>query len=175
MNIKEKQASELLPVINESGEVVRLERRDTIHAQGLPHMAVHALLFNERGEALLQKRSEHKDTFAGYWDLSVGGHVGPDENFEVALQREMLEELGIATACEFLRDVGPAEWTGWELVREYIGRCDQPVNPDPLEISSVEFIDPKKLIQEIESARRQVTPVLRSCLEFYLQQEEPAE
>ena len=90
---------ELLDVVNEKGEVIRTLPRSHIHGDpSLMHRVVHVLVFNGKGELLLQKRSMQKDVAAGKWDTSVGGHVNAGETLEKALSRETEEELGI-TAC----------------------------------------------------------------------------
>ncbi len=95
---------ELLEVVNENGEIIRTLPRSEIHGNpSLIHRVVHVLVFNKKGEILLQKRSMHKDVAPGKWDTSVGGHVHYGETLDVAVKREMEEELGI-TICkpEFL-------------------------------------------------------------------------
>ncbi len=90
---------ELLEVVNEKGETVRTLPRSQIHGDpSLIHRVVHVLVFNGKGELLLQKRSMNKDVAAGKWDTSVGGHVNSGETLEEAVRRETEEELGI-TAC----------------------------------------------------------------------------
>jgi isopentenyl-diphosphate delta-isomerase type 1 len=88
---------ELLEIVNEKGEVIRTAKRSEIHGNNqLLHRVVHLLVFNSKGEILLQKRSMTKDVAPGKWDTSVGGHVGVGETLEEALRREMEEELGIS-------------------------------------------------------------------------------
>ena len=43
----------------------------------------------------LQKRPEWKDIQPGKWDTAVGGHVDLGESVDIALKREVREELGI--------------------------------------------------------------------------------
>ncbi|GBE04178.1 isopentenyl-diphosphate Delta-isomerase [bacterium BMS3Abin09] len=95
---------ERLDVINESGEIIDILPRSQIHGNpALLHMVVHVLIFNTKGELLLQKRSMDKDVAPGKWDTSVGGHVNSGEAVEDAVMREMEEELGITTCGpEFL-------------------------------------------------------------------------
>ena len=56
---------------------------------------VHLHVFNPQGELYLQKRPEWKDIQPGKWDTAVGGHVDLGESVEMALRREVREELGI--------------------------------------------------------------------------------
>ncbi len=89
---------ETLEVVNESGEIIKPLPRSEIHGNpSLIHRVVHVLVFNKKGELLLQKRSMHKDVAPGKWDTSVGGHVNYGETLDEAVKREMEEELGITT------------------------------------------------------------------------------
>lgn len=87
---------ELLDIVTEEGEIIKTLSRSEVHGNpSLIHRVVHVLVFNSRGELLLQKRSANKDVAPGKWDTSVGGHVNSGESLETALKREMQEELGI--------------------------------------------------------------------------------
>ncbi len=88
---------EYLEVVNEKGEVLQSLPRSEVHGNpSLMHKVVHVLVFNSTGELLLQKRSMDKSVAPGKWDTSVGGHVSAGESLELAVQREMEEELGIS-------------------------------------------------------------------------------
>ena len=95
---------ERLDVVNESGETINTLPRSEIHGNPeLLHIVVHILVFNAKGELLLQKRSMDKDVAPGRWDTSVGGHVNSGETVADAVMRETEEELGITTCSpEFL-------------------------------------------------------------------------
>lgn len=90
-------SDEYLEVVDLSGRPLRLARRSELHRDpSLIHRVVHVLIFNLKGELLLQKRSALKDVAPGKWDTSVGGHVNPSEESAAAARREMKEELGIS-------------------------------------------------------------------------------
>ncbi|KJU85989.1 NUDIX hydrolase [Candidatus Magnetobacterium bavaricum] len=90
------QETELLDIVNEAGETIGVASRGEVHGNNsLLHRVVHALVFDATGNLILQKRSTTKDVAPGKWDTSVGGHVDHGETIEVALSREMREELGI--------------------------------------------------------------------------------
>ncbi len=113
---------EILEVVNEKGSVLRLAPRSEIHGDpSLIHRVVHVLVFNEKGELLLQKRSMNKDVAPGRWDTSVGGHVEPGEEPAGAAKREMQEELGISEEPEYLYSYTHSNPYETELV--YTFRC----------------------------------------------------
>lgn len=87
---------EFLEVVNDKGEVINILPRIVIHGNpSLIHRVVHVLIFNLKGELLLQKRSMNKDVAPGKWDTSVGGHLNPGEDPLSGALRETKEELGI--------------------------------------------------------------------------------
>jgi isopentenyldiphosphate isomerase len=93
-------ADELLPVVDDNDVVQGVRRRGDIHALGLPHRAVHVLVFDAQGRLFLQLRSNNKDTHPGKWTTSACGHVDPDEDYAEAASRELQEELGLELALD---------------------------------------------------------------------------
>ena len=51
---------------------------------------------------LLQKRSDNKDCYPGYYDISSAGHVLAGESFMDCALRELGEELGVKAAADEL-------------------------------------------------------------------------
>jgi isopentenyldiphosphate isomerase len=88
---------EIFPLVDECGKTVGHAPRSLCHnGSMLLHPVVHLYIFDRRGNLYLQKRAANKDLQPGLWDISVGGHIGPDESPEEALHREAREELGIS-------------------------------------------------------------------------------
>lgn len=87
---------EMFPVIDEEGNIIGAATRGECHnGSRLLHPVVHLHVFNNKGELYLQKRPLWKEIQPGKWDTAVGGHVDLGESIEMALQREVREELGI--------------------------------------------------------------------------------
>ena len=87
---------ELFPIVDENGNILSSASRGECHnGSKLLHPVVHLHVFNSQGELYLQRRPEWKDIQPGKWDTSVGGHVDLGESVEMALRREVSEELGI--------------------------------------------------------------------------------
>jgi len=136
----------------------------------LIHKVVHVLVFNERGELLLQKRSANKDVAPGKWDTSVGGHVAPAESLLVAARREMQEEIGIITdKISPLYSYVLSNSYETELVYSYVCIHNGPFSFDREEIDEIRFWDIpkiKKVIgQKILSDNFEFE--INRCLSFY--------
>ncbi len=84
----------MLDIVDERDQVMGRESRREIHRLALRHRAVHVLVFNQRGELFLQKRSLLVATFPGAWDSSASGHVSCGEDYDLCAVRELHEELG---------------------------------------------------------------------------------
>lgn len=87
---------EILQLVDLEGNPTGSAPRSVCHSdKSLIQLVVNIEIFNDKGEIYLQKRSDTKDLYPGFWDTAVGGHVGAGENPYDAAMREAEEELGI--------------------------------------------------------------------------------
>lgn len=87
---------ELLPLVDEQGQVLGSVSREECHCGAKPlHPVVHLHLFNSAGELYLQRRPAWKKIQPSKWDTAMGGHVDFGEDVQDALLREAMEELGV--------------------------------------------------------------------------------
>jgi len=133
--------SEVLPIVDENGNVIGSATRDECHAcPNIIHPVVHLHVFNSNGLLYLQKRSMTKDLFPGYWDTSVGGHVGFGESIEIALGREAAEELRIdASGAQYISRYLWKNVHETELAYTYYIVYDGKIAPDKSEIDEGRF------------------------------------
>ena len=80
-------SEEIFDVVNERDEVIDRQPRGEVHRLGLKHRATHVLVFSERGEVFLQKRSMQKDRQPGLWDSSASGHLNSGEDYDACAAR----------------------------------------------------------------------------------------
>jgi isopentenyldiphosphate isomerase len=134
-------SDEYLEIVNENGEILGCAPRSEIHGDpSLIHRVVHVLVFNSRGDILLQKRSNNKDVAPGKWDTSVGGHVGKGEDLYNSCKREMQEELGITGHDpEYIYTYIHRNNYETELVTTYRCICDGEIFFNKSEIDEVRF------------------------------------
>ena len=93
--MKQDRQDELLPLVDENGNITGAATRGECHnGSMMMHPVVHLHVFNSKGELYLQKRPEWKDIQPGKWDTAVGGHVSYGESLIEAVYREASEELG---------------------------------------------------------------------------------
>lgn len=113
-----------------------------VHREGQLHRAFSILIFNARGDLLLQRRAEGKYHFAGRWSNSCCGHPRPGESTYRAALRRLGEELGFqAPLTEDARLVYRAVDPDSGLIEhEYLhvfrGRFVGEPRPDPDEVGA---------------------------------------
>lgn len=165
MNVQQNDPGELLEVFDAAGRPTgRAKSRAAIHLDGDWHVAFHCWILREGGrEVVLQRRSWHKDTFAGLWDAAAAGHWRYGESPAEA-SREIAEELGLAVQFENLSYRGrekiqrrfPNGLIDREFHEVYVVDDDRPLTayrPDPSEVMSVAAFPLAELI-EVASGKR---------------------
>ena len=70
--------------------------KDEAHQKGLFHPTVHIWMYTNKSEVLFQQRGSQKETFPGFWDVSVAGHIMTGETIKSAAIREVKEEIGLS-------------------------------------------------------------------------------
>jgi isopentenyldiphosphate isomerase len=86
----------------------RVKRRADVHRDGDWHRSFHCWVVSPDPDGpriVLQRRSPEKETWAGLWDVSVGGHYSAGEGLDGGI-REMHEELGLTVSPLDLVHVG---------------------------------------------------------------------
>lgn len=150
-------SEEILPIVNEAGDVIGAAPRSVVHGNpDLLHPVVHCLVTNGSGALLLQLRGRHKDVQPGRWDTSVGGHVSFGESIDAALSREIAEEIGISAAThqlEYLYRYVMRSAIESELVHTFRMVHDGPFRHEPVEIEELRFWSPQQIRAAIGSGR----------------------
>lgn len=71
------------------------------HRKGVLHRAISVVVFNSKGELLLQQRALNKYHSAGLWTNTCCSHPRPGESTHDAARRRLKEEMGIDLQPDF--------------------------------------------------------------------------
>lgn len=82
--------SEMLDFYDKEMRFVGTETRENVHARGLWHKTVHCWLYDEKGNIYFQIRTD-----TGTLYTTASGHMQAGESIDDALQREIMEEVGM--------------------------------------------------------------------------------
>lgn len=132
------------------------------HADGALHRAFSVLVFNRRGEILLQRRAAGKYHSGGLWSNTCCGHPRPGEETARAARRRLREEMGFE--CELVRLFGfryRVELAGGLSEHEYdhvfAGRYDGAPLPDPAEVDAWRWTSLDAIRREVAEASERYT------------------
>jgi isopentenyldiphosphate isomerase len=156
-----------IAIVNDQDEIIGAAEKTDARRQGLIHRTARALLHDGRGNILLQRRGPGAADAPGRWDFSAAGHVDQDEDYDVAMRREMKEELGLSgVAVRPLFKFYSDRMNGAERLRRFntvfLGQVDpQAVHPNLEELDGVEWFPAGKAAAMIHDAPDDFTTGLR--------------
>jgi isopentenyl-diphosphate delta-isomerase type 1 len=156
-------AEEIFDVVNERDEVIGRETRSEVHRRGLLHRAAHVLVFNSRGQVLLQKRSMKKDRQPGVWDSSASGHVDQGEDYDHCAVRELDEEIGLSPVLPPTRLFKLAPSTDTDLEHVWVYRCEAegPFTVNREEIDRADWFEPDEVTRWMETKPQEFASAFR--------------
>lgn len=160
--------TEYFDVVDENDKVIGKASREECHSNPeLIHRGVMILVFNSKGDLLLQKRSMKKDLNPGKWTVSASGHVESGDAYEETSRRELMEELGIELHMKkefsFLYK-GDQES---EILMTFTARSDGPFKVEPEEVDEVRFFSIGEVKKLLKDKSDLLTPGCRVLLEEY--------
>lgn len=140
--------AEQIQHVNPHGVVLELVSRARMRLENLCHRAVFVAVISGDGCLLVHRRSQSKDLWPGWWDITVGGVVIAAESYEDAAVRELDEEVGVrGVELEFLCD---GEYRDSSV--HLIGRCYRVRSNGPFiyrdgEVEETRLVTPRQFIQ----------------------------
>jgi len=144
MNVSQDEV--LVEVNKKNKEIGTIIKRDAHINPKRYHRAAHIMIFNSKGQVVLQQRSWNKAIGPGRWDMH-GGHQIFGQTMEQTARQELAEELGVHAELK-LHHVGLRR-----LAREseyyylYYGISDGPYGFDKNEVQQIKEFDCDKLLK----------------------------
>jgi isopentenyl-diphosphate delta-isomerase len=143
-------------LVNEHDQVVGAMDKMEAHQKGVLHRAFSILIFNSKGEMLLQKRSQGKYHSGGLWTNACCSHPAPDENLTDATKKRLKHEMGIDLQPEFAykfiyKSKLDRELTEYELDHVFTGIFDGVPDINTNEVEDWKFVNLNTLRQDMQA------------------------
>ena len=162
---------QIILACNDNGEFLEYIPKSVGHTgQGRRHLAITVLVFNSKGQVLLQKR-KHK-LFDNIWDFTASTHPlhlenGEDETLEQATERALKVEYDIKSSI-LLRNLGFFNYfqkIGSLCENEHcammVGEYDGILNMDPSVGYEYKWIDKKEFLEDVRNNPENYAPWVR--------------
>ena len=125
-------------LVNKKDKVIGVEEKMKAHLQGKLHRAFSIILFNKKGEVLIQKRPKSKYHSAGLWTNTCCSHPRPKEKIDQAAKRRLKEEMGIETNLKkifsFIYKAKLGSLVEYEFDHVFFGRFNGKPKPNEKEV-----------------------------------------
>jgi isopentenyl-diphosphate delta-isomerase len=134
---------ELFALVDENDQVLGSIPRDEAHSDPTKiHRAVYVLITNSHNQMLFQKRSVAKDLYPSMWALACAGHVRFGQEYRVAAEREVFEELGLHPHLYYVTNVMVITEYESEHCQIYMCKSEvTPTNIDKTEIAEITWVN----------------------------------
>ena len=159
----------LIDVVDEQNQPIGVVRRRDVFRLGASFRTVHLLVFNGRGELLLQRLTWTRDGEPGRWSSSAAGYLHAGEGYPEAAQRRLAEELNVATVpaevgVTCLHDKAAAQFAG-----VFTATADRPRSTTPAHLAEISFRPVAAIEQDMTAHPDDYTETLRHVLDFWRQ------
>lgn len=142
-------------LVNSKDEPLGTMEKLEAHHKGLLHRAFSVLIFNHKGELLIQKRAKHKYHCGGLWTNTCCSHQRLNEESINAGKRRLQEEMGFTTELvsigNFIYRVAfPNGLIEHELDHVLIGNYSEDPNPNKEEVEDWRYVSLETLNQDFK-------------------------
>ena len=166
---------EVVCIVNGKDEIQYTTPRSEMRDKGLLHRVTYILVFNSRGDVLVQTRTKIKDWYPGYFDLAAGGVMTIGEEYIDSAKRELKEELGIVASLNYEFKIYFEDNQGQNMTRSWgkVYSCisDGPFALQKEEVAEVCFMS----VGEVFKLNPlEITPDSRLVFHSYLMSEKPS-
>lgn len=165
----DNQTTNQVVLVDEQDQEIGTMEKMQAHHEGKLHRAFSVLLYNKKGEMLIQQRALHKYHCGGLWTNACCSHPMPNEKLEDAVKRRLKEELGIEAQCDkrfhFIYKAEVAEnLFEHELDHVFVGTIKENPIINPEEIADWKFINMDILKEDIKHKSTLYTPWFKLIL-----------
>lgn len=165
---------EYVILVNEDDRAIGQLEKMEAHRLGLLHRAFSVILFNSKGELLLQQRAAHKYHSPLLWTNACCSHPRPEESVLNAAKRRLQEEMGMtAKMQEGFHFIYKAKLdqglTEHELDHVVFAYADQDPQINTEEVEAFKWTSLSDLLQDLEKYPHAYTAWFKILLNQHLE------
>jgi len=170
------QKTEYITIVDKNGRYLGKEEKEKCHlGKGILHSAFLVMVFNEKFELMLAKRSKEKSLWPGFWDGTVASHYHSKKNQKKRIKDRILHEIGVC--CDRIsylfkfryqveyKNIGAENEICDVFVAKDIKNGD--ISPNESEISEFRFLHISELKEEIHENSETYAPWFLIALDKY--------
>lgn len=159
-------------LVDENDVQVGTGEKMAVHEAGKLHRAFSIMIFNSRGELMLQKRAKEKYHCGGLWTNACCSHPRPGETLAEATKRRLAEEMGMVCELEEIfsfiyKSSFSNGLTEHEFDHVFVGQFDGEPNLNPSEAEAWRWNSWKDLLVDIDRNQNNYTPWFLKIIEEY--------
>jgi len=164
---------EMVILVDEHDNEIGLMEKQEAHVKALLHRAFSVMVFNDKGEMLLQQRALSKYHSGGLWTNTCCSHPRQGETTEQAAHRRLQEEMGFDCELKLHQTFiykAPFDngLTEHELDHVFIGtyNLDPQINPE--EVNDFHWISLSELDQQLRNQPEKFTVWFKMIMDNYV-------
>jgi isopentenyl-diphosphate delta-isomerase len=164
---------EMVILVDEHDKEIGLMEKQEAHIKGLLHRAFSVMVFNGKGEMLLQQRALSKYHSGGLWTNTCCSHPRQGETTEQAAHRRLQEEMGFDCELKLHQTFiykAPFDngLTEHELDHVFIGTYNQDPHINPEEVNDFHWISLSELDQQLRNQPEKFTVWFKMIMDNYV-------
>lgn len=165
--------SERIVFVDENDVPIGAGTREEAWANGIYVRIVRAVIRDENGRILSQRRSKEKKSYPDRWTDSASGHVDEGDTYDTAIKRELIEELGINTDLNFVGKFASKDVTDNKIILEFNAIYEGFINSSvqlklqKSEVSDTKWYELSELKRLMKDSPNLFTPGFRELVARY--------
>jgi isopentenyl-diphosphate delta-isomerase len=157
-----------LILVDENDKEVGEEEKLKAHLEGKRHRAFSILIFNSKGELLLQQRARGKYHSGSLWSNTCCSHPEPGKDLKDEAEKRLKEEMGIEAdlreVFSLSYNVKVGNLVENEIDHVFVGEFDGEPQPSPEEAEDWKWISLDNLEKDIQDNPEKYTPWFKLIL-----------
>lgn len=163
-------SQQLLDRVDARDRVIGSVQRQHVFREGSNFRVAHLFLYNVHSELLLQRLAPGRKRHPGRWGSSVAAYVSAGEDYEGAIRRRALQELGVR--LDTVKHVGTSRMEEEGGCIKFIGvfaaQWNSKIRIDRSHVSEARFTAVEQILQDREAEPNRFTPTFLHLADRYL-------